>query len=64
MTTSFIQTSIESYQMRREYADKRAQKLIERHEYASAATAVAEAAGYQSAINELEFLLESMEEEA
>jgi len=64
MTTSFIQTSIKSYQMRRDSADTRARKAIDRHEYTLAAMAVAEAAGYQSAINELEFLLESKEVEA
>ena len=63
MTTSFIQTSIKSYQMRRENADKRARHHIDRHEYALAASALAEAAGYQSAINELEFLIECKEVE-
>lgn len=64
MTTSFIETSIKSYQMRRDSADARARKAIERHEYALAAMAVAEAAGHQAAINELEFLIESKEVEA
>ena len=64
MTISFIQTSIKSYQMRRDSADARARKAIDRHEYTLAAMAVAEAASHQAAINELEFLLESEELEA
>ena len=63
MTTSFIQTSIKSYRMRRDSADKRAQKHIEKHDYVLAAMAVAEAAGHQASIDELEFLLEAEEEE-
>lgn len=64
MTAKEIQTSIDSYKERMRYERQRAHAAIDSNEFTIAAMAVAQANAYKGAIDELEFMLESMEVEA
>lgn len=64
MNERLIRTSIASYEQRLKYEKQRAQIAITDNEMTVAAMAVAEACKLKGAIEELEFLLDSMEVEA
>lgn len=64
MTREEIQTSINSYNARLGYERQRAYTAIIGDDFVTAAMAVAQAAVYKGAIDELEFQLEAMEAEA
>ena len=61
MNERLIRTSIASYEQRLKYEKQRAQIAITNDELTIAAMAVGEACKLKGAIEELEFLLDSME---
>ena len=64
MNERLIRTSIASYEQRLKYEEERVINAITEHDHSIAAMAITEAAKLKGAIEELEFLLDSMEVEA
>lgn len=63
MSRKLIETSIGSYRSRLETAKSEAVKAIEAGLYGTAIHYITDAAKYQAAIDELEFILDAMEVE-